>query len=58
VIADLLRWVLIAVILLAAAIGLRLITRGTAVRRVRRVDMEGGRPSPPPTPGSRRSSRC
>src|SRR5688572_16853667 len=41
-IADLLYWVLVAIILLAAAIGLRFLTRGTAVRRVRRVDMEGG----------------
>jgi cardiolipin synthase len=40
-IAELLRWVLTVVVLLAAAIGLRFITRGTAVRRVRRVDSEG-----------------
>ena len=45
-IALLLRWTLTAVILLAAAIGLRFITRGTAVRRVRRVDSAGDAVSP------------
>jgi hypothetical protein len=45
-IAEVLRWALIAVILRSAAIGLRFITRGTAVRRVRRVDSEGEAVSP------------
>ena len=41
-----LGWLLAAFILLAAAIGLRFITRGTAVRRVRRVDSQGEAVSP------------
>jgi hypothetical protein len=51
-IAEVLRWALTVVVLLAAAIGLRFITRGTAVRRVRRVDSEGeaGPPSDPSFP--------
>jgi cardiolipin synthase len=40
-IAEMMRWILTASVLLAAAIGLRFITRGTAVRHVRRVDAEG-----------------
>jgi cardiolipin synthase A/B len=49
-IAEVLRWVFIAVVLVAAAIGLRFITRGTAVRHVRRVDAAGGT-VPPSDPG-------
>ncbi len=45
-IAEVLRWVLIVVVLLSAAIGLRFITRGTAVRRVKRVESEGEAVSP------------
>ena len=40
-IGDVLRWTAIAVVLLAAVIGLLFITRGTALRRVRAVDADG-----------------
>lgn len=40
-IGGVLRWTLIAVVLLAAVIGVLFITRGTALRRVRSIDADG-----------------
>jgi cardiolipin synthase len=40
-IGDILRWVLIALVLIVAVVGLLFITRGTAVRRVRGVGADG-----------------